>query len=86
MGQVTKKEQNAKKNSVTSCKSSVSTHLSEAPGHWARMTSVKDRKRYLRDRVPGRLDLGHVASFQAHRGDTIPRKVISYRRVQLRTC
>lgn len=50
------------------------------------MTSVKDRKRYLRQRLPGRLDLGHVASFHAHRGYTIPRKVISNRRVQLCTC
>lgn len=46
------------------------------------MTSVKDRKRDLRERLPGRRDLGHVASFQAHRGYTIPRKVISNRRVQ----
>lgn len=37
------------------------------------MTGVQDRKRYLRQRVPGRLDLDHVASFQAHRGYNIPR-------------
>lgn len=47
------------------------------------MTSVKARKRYLRPEAPGGREFVHGASF-AHRGETIPRQVFSYRRVLLR--
>lgn len=59
---------------LSPCKLLVSSHLYNAPGHRTRMTSVKDRKRYLlRARQPGRRDPIHVASFYAQCGNTIPR-------------
>ena len=74
LAQLLASEQNVKKTPLRPCKCFVITHVYRAPGHRTRMTSVKDRKRYLlRTRQPGRRDPIHVASFHAQCGNTIPR-------------